>query len=288
MLGILLIDKPEGESSHDQVRTLRKKLGTKRIGHAGTLDPNATGLLVMAVGPATRFLSYLPLEPKVYEATFRFGIITKTYDLESEPEEERLIPADLEGQIAKRMPELIGDIEQRPPLYSAIKKDGRKLYEYARRGEEVEIEPRQTTVHSIEPLGGEGNERNFRITCAGGTYIRSLAHDLGQMVGCGAVTSAIRRSVVGRFSVEESVAPGDAAAEHLIPLHHALSPTFQFELNEGQVEHIRHGRPIRFGSELPLETIALRHPDGHIIGIAETDGVMAKPTLVMPPEHFDA
>ena len=162
MLGILVIDKPPGMTSHDVVDRVRRRLGTRRVGHAGSLDPMATGVLVVAVGPATRFLQYLPLEPKEYEATIAFGTETDTQDAEGSVLATAPVPSDLDRRVEELLPEFLGPIEQLPPMFSAVKRAGKPLYAYARKGEEVDRTPRTVYVDVFEPLG----DGRYRIVCS--------------------------------------------------------------------------------------------------------------------------
>ena len=284
MFGILLIDKPNGMTSHDAVYIVRKRLGTKKVGHAGTLDPIATGLLVMAVGPATRFLRYLELEPKVYQFTARFGIETDTYDSDGEPVRERPMPPDLENRIRASLIHFLGDIQQLPPAFSAVKKEGRPLYEYARKGVAVEREPRDVTIYELEASAVRGDEADFRCVCSGGTYIRTLAHDLGAIVGCGAHVVALRRTRTGRFSVEDAVSPQDATIERLIPLAEALEPMPVLRLKEGQLRLIRHGNFLKVPSAPNERLAALTDEDGEVVCVARVLENELHPECVVPLE----
>lgn len=242
MSGILLIDKPTGFTSHDVVAKLRRRFNTKRVGHAGTLDPMATGLLVLAIGPATRVLRYIDLEPKEYRFTVKFGIETDTQDADGEAVAEKPVPSDLDSQIRATMIHFLGDIQQLPPMYSAVKVDGRPLYKYARKGEDVEREPRDITVYSLELEGGaQGDEATFRCVCSGGTYVRTLAHDMGQRIGCGAHVVSLTRTGVGRFRLEDATTIDTAEDRHFIPLVDALEPMPVIRLKDGQVRVIQHG-----------------------------------------------
>lgn len=286
MLGVLLIDKPEGVTSHDVVGMLRRRLGTRRIGHAGTLDPLATGLLVMAVGPATRFLQYLPLEPKEYVGVFRFGETTATYDSEGEVVLRREVPSDLGGVVEGALGGFRGSIEQLPPMFSAVKVGGQPLYKSARKGEEVERQTRRVYVSAFEVLGVEGADVEVRIVCSGGTYVRTLAHDLGEAVGCGSHVVDLRRTQVGKFVVADGVEPGAASAELLLPLSEALPPLPMVSLNRGQVDHVRNGRPVVLRSEPPGSTVGFLDEDGNVVGIGRVEGMKAHPECVLPLEAY--
>jgi len=288
MLGILLIDKPLGITSHDVIARLRRRLQTKRIGHAGTLDPLATGLLVVAVGPATRFLQYLPLEPKEYVGTVKFGIETTTQDAEGEMVAEKPVPSNLMFEIDYALPQFKGAISQIPPLYSAVKKEGKPLYVYARRGEDVEREPRNVFISEVELLEQNGNEVDVRVVCSGGTYMRTWAHDLGQQLGCGAHLSALRRTKVGKFSIEDAIQLEDASEDDLWPLSEALPPVSLVQLNSHQVHAVRHGQAI--GSPHPPAGLycGLLDPQGNVVGMARVDGPMLQPECVIPADAMSS
>lgn len=281
MLGVLLIDKPQGITSHDVVREVRRRFGTRRVGHAGTLDPLATGLLVLAVGSATRFLQYLPLEPKVYRFAARFGTSTTTYDADGEPDGGGPVPARLEDKLSEHLPGFRGAIVQRPPLYSAVKHEGRPLYSYARKGEVAPREPRRVHVERLEMESVEGEVARFNVVCSGGTYIRTLAHDLGEKVGCGAHVVELERTSVGKFRLEDACRLEAASAARLIPLAEALPPMPLVELGEGLIARVRHGMPVR-AAVPPVERVALTDGRGEVVGIARNDGAMLHPECVLP------
>ena len=284
MLGVLLVNKPEGVTSHDVVQRIRRKLGTRRVGHAGTLDPIATGLLVLAVGPATRFLQYLPLEPKVYDCTFLFGQETNTYDSEGEVTSESDVPNDLGQRIADALPAFLGKIDQLPPLFSAVKKAGKPLYAYARKGEDVERETRRVFIESFECLGLDSPRAEFRIVCSGGTYVRSLAYDLGRAVGCGAHVVGLQRTKVGRFDIDDSVELDDVTLGSLIPLEEALLPMPRFQLNQGQLDRVRNGQWVKVDAAPPEQNVALLNVDGRVVSIARVEGNLLHPECVLPSE----
>ncbi len=287
MLGILLVDKPKGLTSHDVVNQIRRKFGTKRVGHAGTLDPLATGLLVVAIGPATRFLQYLPLEPKVYEAEITFGQSTSTYDAEGERSELAAPPSDFGAALEEALPAFRGLIQQLPPMYSAIKVHGQPLYKYARMGKELEREPRTVHIASFEVTGIEGPAVRARVVCSGGTYIRSLAHDLGQAIGCGAYLSGLVRTHVGRFSLVEASALDEIHPSQLKSLREALPPMPLLEIGDVSTQNIREGRPIGMAETLDAPLIALIEPRGEVFSVARIHGNVLQPECVIPAEVFD-
>ena len=204
MNGILLIDKPRDWTSSDVVAKLRGVLHEKRIGHAGTLDPLATGLLVVLVGRATRACAFAEAADKAYRAGLRLGLVTDTQDTTGRTLAEADASAVTEERLREALRRFEGEIAQIPPMYSAIKLKGRKLYEIARRGGEVEREARPITVHRLCLAGREGEDWLLDIACSKGTYVRTLCHDIGAALGCGGCMSALRRVRAGQFSVEDA------------------------------------------------------------------------------------
>ncbi len=205
MEGVLLVDKPTDHTSHDVVARLRRKLRMKRIGHAGTLDPMATGLLIMLIGKATRISQYLISLDKEYEGTIELGKVTDSQDAQGEVMETRPVPTLTEPELRKAMDGFLGDQYQLPPMYSAIKIDGVPLYKSARKGEEVVREPRFIRVSSFELTRFGLPSFDFRLRSSKGTYVRTIAHDLGQRLGCGAHLSALRRTATDRFNISQAI-----------------------------------------------------------------------------------
>ena len=205
MEGILLVDKPTDHTSHDVVARLRGKLRMKRVGHAGTLDPMATGLLIILVGKATRVSQYLMGLDKEYEGTIELGKFTDTQDAEGEVLETIPVPAFSEADILAAVKSFLGDQYQTPPMYSAVKIDGVPLYKSARKGEEVEREPRFIRVMSWEITRFALPRLDFRLRCTKGTYVRTLAHDLGRKLGCGAHLAALRRTASDKFHISQAL-----------------------------------------------------------------------------------
>jgi len=218
---LLLIDKPLGWSSFQAVNKLkwaiRKKFQLKKIkiGHAGTLDPLATGLLLVCTGKYTKTINELQGQIKEYTGTITLGATTPSYDLETHIDKTFSLDSITEEMIKNAALQLTGDIEQRPPIFSALKKDGKRLYEYAREGKEIEIKKRSVTVSSFEIVNLELPEVHFRIVCSKGTYIRSLAHDLGQLLENGGYLSKLRRTKIGGYSVDNAIDPIKFADELL-------------------------------------------------------------------------
>ena len=202
---VLLIDKPIHWTSFDMVRKLRGMLQIKKIGHAGTLDPLATGLLIICTGKFTKSINDYAAQEKEYTGQITLGAVTATYDLESQPEQPKEYAHLTEKEIRDAAEKFVGEIEQMPPMYSAIKKDGIALYELARKGVEVELKTRKVTIYQFDITRIELPRVEFKILCSTGTYIRSLANDFGAALGCGAYLSELRRTRIGAFSVEDAV-----------------------------------------------------------------------------------
>ena len=202
---VLLIDKPLHWTSFDAVRKIRSAIQIKKVGHAGTLDPLATGLLIICTGKFTKNINEYMAQEKEYIGSFTLGAVTPTFDLESTPEQIKDISAISSDLIHLATKKFIGEIQQLPPIYSAIKKKGTPLYELARRGEEVELQPRTIFIKSFEITSIELPVVFFKITCSTGTYIRSIANDMGIELGCGAYLSSLRRTRIGSFKVEEAI-----------------------------------------------------------------------------------
>jgi tRNA pseudouridine55 synthase len=255
--GLLLVEKDPGFTSHDVVQRVRRILKQKKIGHCGTLDPDATGLLLLTLGTGTRLTRFLIRAPKVYEGTIRFGIATDTYDASgkvlSEAPAAAVAALSLE-QIAAAMHGFEGEIQQQPPPFSAKKVQGVKFYELARRGEEVPTEPKEVTVYELSPKGEiEDGRLRFHLACSSGTYARGLAHDLGAALGVGAHLTDLRRTRIGNFRAEDAVpvARLEAAVQAGEPVGPAWIPFDQIPLPFGEVtadpqqEHrIHHGQTV--------------------------------------------
>jgi tRNA pseudouridine55 synthase len=212
--GILIIDKPAGLTSHDVVARVRRATKIKQIGHTGTLDPMATGVLVICIGQATRISEYLAGHAKTYRATIRLGVETDTYDAEGEVTATHVVDID-RAAVEQAVARFVGEIQQVPPMYSALKRDGRKLYDLARRGIEIERAARSVVIHSIELLDYQAPEVTITVQCSAGTYIRSLAHDLGVSLGTGAHLTRLTRTASGPFSIRQAIglANFEAAAQ---------------------------------------------------------------------------
>jgi len=224
--GLLFVDKPAGYTSHDVVARVRRIYHIKKVGHAGTLDPMATGLLIILVGRATKASNYLMSQPKTYEGSFRLGQVTDSQDADGEVVEEHEVPPVSEEEMKELFVTFLGDQYQTPPMFSAKKIKGVPLYKLARKGQEVEREPRFVHIKSFDLLGMDLPEVNFRIDVSKGTYVRTVAHDLGQKLGCGAFLTSLRRTAINDISIDRAVplqtledAPPSQLGRFLIPLH---------------------------------------------------------------------
>ena len=284
MLGILLIDKPAGITSHDAVDRIRRSFGTKRVGHAGTLDPMATGLLVVAVGAATRFLQYLPLEPKEYEGEITFGQSSTTYDTEGELSEPQPVPVNLQEKLDEISPKFVGLVEQLPPIFSAVKVGGKPLYAYARKGLEAERKPRTVRIDSFELKVLRPSVVHMKVVCSGGTYVRSLADDLGKEIGCGAHLTALRRTAAGAFPLERAKPLDQVSKDDLIDLSDALPPMPLLHLNPIETASIRQGRRVGIARPPTHRLVGLLDPVGEIVGVARVVGQELQPECVLPLE----
>jgi tRNA pseudouridine55 synthase len=274
--GLLLVDKPSGMTSHDAVDIVRRSLGTRKVGHAGTLDPMATGLLVLGVGRATRLLRYLGELPKTYAATGRLGEETDTLDADGEI--VRTAPVDVSlAEVERACASLVGESMQTPPAYSAVKVGGRKLYEAARRGEVLEAPARPIRVDAFEVSAFDGRDLEARITCSAGTYVRGLVADVGRSLGCGAHLVRLRRTAIGSFRVQEARPPGEGALE---PVERAVRHLPSIVLEPEEARAASHGRPL--GPAGILGPYAVLDPEGAVVGIYRDEGPMARPEVILP------
>ena len=250
--GVLVVDKPIGMTSHDVVQVIRKGTGIRRAGHTGTLDPRASGVLVILIGPAVRLSEYVSASDKRYQATVRLGSSSDTYDAEGIITDSYDEIDITEERFDEVLQNFIGEMEQVPPPYSAVKVKGRKAYEMARKGEEVDLEPRIINVYSLEVLEWAPPEAVIDVYCSSGTYVRSLANDLGKMLGTGGYLVGLRRTKSGRFTLRDAVPlrrlqeafdAGDWY-RYLIPAAEALSDWPLVELDGDQMELVRHGHRV--------------------------------------------
>ena len=275
MNGILLVDKPQDWTSHDVVAKLRGVFGERRIGHSGTLDPLATGLLVVFLGKATKAVEFSEAAEKEYLAHLRLGIETDTQDITGTVLHTSAEIPD-RAALEAVLPLFCGEIQQIPPMYSAIKVNGKKLYDIARRGGEVERQPRSIFIHELSVLGEENGEFVLRIRCSKGTYIRTLCHDIGKALGCGGVMTALRRTRVGGYDVQDahtvaalSEMERDEAESLLLPLDSVFSDLQAVTLSCQNEAHCRNGRP--FSLQLSDGSYRLYGKDGQFLMIASVE-----------------
>ncbi len=250
--GVLVVDKPIGLTSHDVVQIIRRGTGIRRAGHTGTLDPRASGVLVVLIGPAVRLSEYVAASDKRYQATIRLGSATDTYDSEGAVTETNAWENITEEEFNRVLQKFVGEIEQVPPPYSAVKVKGKKAYDLAREGEEVELTPRIIQVYHLEVLEWAPPEVVIDVYCSSGTYVRSLANDLGKELGCGAHLIGLRRTKSGKFTLRDAI-PLRKLQEafetgtwyrYLIPAAEALAEWPMVELDADQVELVRHGHRV--------------------------------------------
>jgi tRNA pseudouridine55 synthase len=275
--GVLVVDKPIGLTSHDVVQIIRKGTNIRRAGHTGTLDPRASGVLVILVGPAVRLSEYVSASDKRYQAVVRLGQSTDTYDADG-----RVVstsPVNItEDEFANALKQFIGEIEQVPPPYSAVKVKGKKAYEMAREGEEVELLPRKIQVYNLDLLEWAPPDAVIDVYCSSGTYVRSLAHDLGEALGCGAHLVGLRRTKSGRFTLRDAVPlrklresfENGTWYQHLIPAAEALSDWPSIELTQNQVDDVRHGHRIPGDKELGKLARGISE-QGELVALLEFD-----------------
>jgi len=250
--GVLVVDKPVGLTSHDVVQIIRRGTGIRRAGHTGTLDPRASGVLVILIGPAVRLSEYVSASDKRYQATIRLGSSTDTFDADGRITDSFPTDSISEELFTETLQQFVGEMEQVPPPYSAVKVKGRKAYEMAREGEEVDLAPRIINVYSLEVLEWAPPEAVIDVYCSSGTYVRSLANDLGKALGTGSHLVGLRRTKSGRFTLRDAVPlrrlqeSFDAGNWYrfLIPAAEALADWPMVELDADQVELIRHGHRI--------------------------------------------
>ncbi len=279
MTGVVFLDKPQGMTSFVAANRVKRILGAKKSGHTGTLDPMATGVLVVMLGGATRFIDFLHTHDKAYEATVRLGVVTDTLDIEGKVLSEQktaFTAADFENAMLT----FLGEIDQVPPMYSAIKKDGKKLYELAREGVEIERESRRVNIYSLEMTGADEakQEFSFKVKCSAGTYVRSLSSDIGEKLGCGAVLTALRRVEAHGIDIskcktlEELTEADTVALETLLdyPCVTVSQPQAQRFSNGGALDRNRIHSPLEDG------ICKVYSPENKFLGLGEADADQLK------------
>ena len=247
--GVLVIDKPAGMTSHDVVDRIRKRFGTRRVGHAGTLDPDATGVLILGLGRATRFLSYAQASIKRYRTTAVFGVTTTTQDAAGEVVERRAVNVS-EAQVRAVAAEHTGDLDQVPPMVSAVRVGGERLYKKARRGEEVERATRPVTIYQLEVLSFNEDppEAVLDVRCSAGTYVRTLVHDIGASLGCGAHLRSLRRTEASGFVETDAIELDAVEKEHLLPVADAVRDLPRIEIEDDAARLVANGRRLELPS----------------------------------------
>lgn len=280
--GILNIDKPAGMTSHDVVNRIRRLSHIRRVGHAGTLDPLATGVLLLCLGQATRLVEYLVGQPKTYQATIRLGQETNTYDTDGDIVAERPVDVDTADLLAA-LSQFRGEISQTPPMFSAIKKEGQPLYKLARQGVEIERPSRQVMIYALELLDWNAPDLEIEVVCSAGTYIRSIAHDLGQTLGCGGHITALRRTAVGTFSVAAAVSLDTLSPENLATYLQsadtAVSHLSRLDLSDEEAGKLKQGQRIPRTTGQPPDTLVRAYDaNGDFIGVvtAESESWQAR------------
>jgi len=273
--GILVVDKGPGVTSFRVVAHVRRLLKGPKMGHGGTLDPEATGVLLLLVGEATKLSSYLLEHDKEYLATVRLGVITDTQDLSGQLREEREVPTLTEETIRAMLERFTGEIQQVPPMFSALHHEGRRLYQLARKGREVPREPRSVTIHQIILEEASLPNLILRVQCGRGTYIRTLAHDLGVALGCGGALERLIRTRVGPFTLDEAIpwaelqtlSDPETVWRRLRPLDAALADWPRWELDEAESRVFLHGRSVPFSGWALGQKVVVYDQFGEVLAI---------------------
>jgi tRNA pseudouridine55 synthase len=289
--GLVVVDKPAGFTSHDVVAKLRKVYGQRKVGHAGTLDPDATGVLLVGLGRATRLLRYLSESGKAYEGRIVFGIATSTLDAAGEVLDQRPMPIT-HDDVERALPRFLGDIEQLPPMVSAVKIGGRRLHELARAGEEVERAPRKVRVDRFDVVAFEPGpypQVDVEVECGSGTYVRSLAADVGAALGGCAHLASLRRTRVGSFTLAEARPLAEIETDPpaaVLPLLTAMRDLERVDVDSEQARAVAHGMSFA-ASAFPTAgpgPYAFVGPDGALLAVYETRGAAVRPSVVVAPQ----
>ncbi|MBI5014588.1 MAG: tRNA pseudouridine(55) synthase TruB [Deltaproteobacteria bacterium] len=284
--GLLILDKPPGITSHTAVRRAQRALGASRVGHAGTLDPLASGVLLVGIGRATRLLEYLVGHDKVYRAVIRLGEVRDTLDREGRVLETRAVPSLSTPDIQEALGRFLGTIEQVPPAHSAIKVGGVALHRRARRGQVVEPPPRNVTIRRLELLGRDGDDLTVEIECGSGTYVRSLARDLGEALATGGTLWQLIRLRSGPFALEHAVGLADLESEGAAAWSRVLPPIEMvrdlpaIELSEPETARLHAGRAIERSEAAEGRDLAAFAPEGTLVAIVRAEGGVLRPSKV--------
>jgi len=284
--GLVVVDKPAGWTSHDVVARIRKVSGTRRVGHAGTLDPMATGVLIVGMGRATKLLGHLALHDKDYEATLRLGVQTTTDDAEGDVVATRDASSVTDADLADVVAMFVGDIEQVPAAVSAVKVNGARAYALARKGEPVRLAARPVHVSRFDVVGRNGDDVDVCVSCSTGTYVRALARDVGERLGVGAHLTRLRRTRVGAFGLDQAKTLDEVAAcFDLVGLDDAVTTAFpRVDVDDEAVRRLCLGQRVE-SAGLPVGVHGVFGPDGHVVALAEERDHRLK-TLVVFISHF--
>lgn len=295
--GILLLDKPAGMTSNAVLQRVKRLFFAKKAGHTGSLDPIATGLLPICLGEATKVSAYQLDADKGYQVTIKLGQTTTTGDIEGDVTQTRSVPVLTQEQLGPVLASFEGDIEQVPPMYSALKKDGQPLYKLARKGIEVERKPRPVTIYSIKLLELRDDEIDLEVICSKGTYIRTLSEDIGEKLGCGGHVKMLRRILSGKFDLNNSVtlaqleeirdhASADALDELLLPMDSAMQDFAEIRLNLEMARYIRQGQAVLVPKAPTEGLVRLYAAENEFLGIGHIleDGRVAPKRLINQAE----
>jgi tRNA pseudouridine55 synthase len=283
--GVLVVDKPKGPTSHDVVERVRRALGNLKAGHTGTLDPMATGVLPVVVGEATKLSQFILEKDKAYEASVQLGVTTDSYDAEGTTKETRPVPALSPELLEAALSRFRGSFEQKPPMFSAVKVQGKRLYELARKGEEVERPSRPVTVHELVLVDFTQSELKLTVRCSKGFFVRTLAHELGEALGCGAHLKALRRTMSGPFTLSQALpleqieALGEKAVQSLVSMGEALREMPSLTVSASEVSRVLHGGVVELSGPAGLHRAL--SPSGELLAIAEIDRGRLKYRRVM-------
>lgn len=294
--GVLVVDKAPGGTSFDVVALVRRRLGVRRVGHAGTLDPGATGVLPILIGEATKLTPYLTDQDKEYVATLRFGLATDTQDLTGRVLAEAPVPPLTVASLTEATRPFVGRIKQVPPMYSAVHHEGRRLYELAREGREVRREPRDVVIHAITVEEVAPPTARLRISCGKGTYVRALARDLGATLGCGAVVERLTRTRVGPFTLADAVPADDLARlepaavwDRVRPPESALATWPRVRLDPRATAGFLNGQAVAAppGAAAGARLVAVHGSAGGFLGVGEmvASGRLVKPERILHADH---
>jgi len=292
MFGLLNVNKPSGITSRDVVNRVQRLVRGVKVGHAGTLDPLATGVLVVALGPATRLVEYVQRMPKTYVGTFLLGRTSDTEDVEGRVVELENPPRPTAGEIEAVLPRFLGTIQQVPPAFSALKVQGRRAYELARRGDDVELQSRPVEVHRLALVRYAYPELQLEVGCGSGTYIRSLGRDVAQALGTAAVMSALVRTAIGDFRIEGALEldglTADTIRRYLLPAAQAVAELPLVEVDDSEARRLANGLPIRRRWQVSGAEIAALDARGRLIAIlAQRNGGQLQPRRTFGSAEFE-